>query len=314
VRIGPLLCSTLLLMQATCDRPTAVRGANLYVVTCEAEVYKFDTRVRRVVEQYDLATRAGTSSLLPVVPGPIEVCLVYGGTFDPQASVFYALVPAQGKQTVDPIRYTLGGFSVPTMSVVSRVDAGAWQAHPPCLVRRGGAPPQVVQEAECTMPSEPLKAFAPTYRDDHNTILARSGSRALVGVMAPGHQFVAVADESTKTLVPIQDVTLATQAYVHLAPGGSHVLVEDTVLNGAERTTTGTIHLYSATTGLVIKTISDDRIRAFSFLGMSPDGMALYLSKDGPSFLDLGMKFGPEQVDVLSLEDFPPATVFFSDR
>ena len=312
---SPLACLAFVLTQITCARPQAVRGAYLYEVTCEALVDKFDTRTERRVESSNLAARSGTPPLIPVVVGPVEVCLLNRVSFDATTSVFYAVVPARGKETVGPIGYSVLGFSVPAMSVVARSDAGMAE-YPPRLEPRAGTPPLVVAAGAWREPSEPLGAFAPEHRDRPNSVLARSGHRALVAVAtALGHpDLLGVADEERKTFAILQDPG-TTREYVHLVPGGSYVLVEDTVVSGTQRIKAGALHLYDSTTGGVVKTIADDRIRSFYFHGVSPNGKVLYELADAYWFLDLGVTFGAEQVENVMIEDFPSVPMtFFSDK
>ncbi len=315
-RIVLSVCAALAPLGAAGCHPKPPRGAFLYEVTCEARVEKFDTGSAQRVGDYALAQRSGQPPRIPVTPGPVEVCLANRPTFDATGSILYVLAPSTGKATEEPIDYALLGFSVPALSLVSHAPAATGVDHPPQLVPVAGAPPRVVLASAWTPPSEALASFAPDHRDVFNEVLARSGHRTLVRLTLPpdGHDALAVADEATHVLVRLQSGAVPSREYVHLSPGGTHVVVEEASASGPRASKTGTLRVYSAETGRALKTLSDERIRSFHWRGASPAGVALFQHDDQAWFLDLGVAFGVDQVETTTVDDFPLPAVFFADQ
>lgn len=287
----------------------------LYVVTCEGLLYKYDTRSERLVQSSDLGALPGKPPIVPKVDGAIEVCLLYDVKFDPASSTFYAAIPATGKQSDGPIAYSVARVAVPQLSVLQRVNAGEWDSmSPPRLVWQPGGTPRAVSEDDVQWPSEPLGTFGPAHEERGNSIIARSGTHALLKAPSAPFTEYAVADESKKTAVFLRDLGNSRPDYVHLAPGGDYVFVEDIVVPKTEPEKTGRVRLYSATTGAVVKTFADPRIRTSAFMGISPNGKVVYSKRGVPWFLNLGETFSASQVERVIGDEYPTPTAFFSAR
>jgi hypothetical protein len=306
----------LLAAQAGCIRPALPADRYLYEVSCSAKVEKFDAITQRKVDSYDLATRTGNPPLIPTAEGPLETCLANGTVFDRNASVFYTLVPSEKGPADAAMDYRILGFSIPAVSLVMQMPAGTRLEHAPHIEVQPGAHPQVLQQLEWKPKTEEdLSTFAPAHKAIANRILETSADRALVRLFeGEGGLTLGVADSATKKLVRLQGPLATTPEHVHLAPGATHVLVEDVAGAGPKATKTGTLRLYDAATGLALKAFSDPHVAKLYFLGISPGGKVLYGLLDDYWFLDLGVTFPPATVQPAAKDDFPAPVVFSADR
>jgi hypothetical protein len=305
-----------LLASGACAHARPQGGRFLYEISCAAVVDRFDSIERRHTDHYDLARRSGDPPLVPAATGTLDVCLVNRPLFDPGASVFYAVVPTQGHPQSDgTLDYRVLAFSVPGINFVKQLPGGQRLDQPPDLTLGPGGIVRVSPTPAILRTEEDLATFGPARRALPNRILETSGDRTLLRLYdADGAPIFAVALGESRTLVRLQGPIVTTAENVHLAPGGTHVLVEETALSGAKAVKTGRARLYDASTGAVMKTFDDPRIARLVFRAIAPTGVALYQLHDESWFLDLGASFGPDAVARPVLEDFPAPVVFFADR
>ena len=88
---------------------------------------------------------------------------------------------------------------------------------------------------------------------------------------------------------------------------------------GSNAVKTGTVGLYDAKTGSLVKVVSDPHVTQMMFRGISSNGRVLYDNRDDNYWiLDLGIALGTENVWRPRPEDVtlacPPPVVFFSAR
>jgi hypothetical protein len=292
----------------------------LYQLSCDAKLERFDTATRQRTGTYDLTKASGSAALVPTVVGPLEVCLTNQTVFDPRASVFYTLVPLQARPRDDgTMAYRVLGFSIPAVALVTQVAAGspglAFQRPPHLALDPMGGVRVVGASDWPPRMTEDLSLFAIDHDPAPNRILEMSGHRALLSLTgAPGGPVFAVADEASRTLVRLQGPVSTTNDNVHLTPGGTHVLVEETVTAGSRATKTGRVRLYDGATGVVTQSFVAPQTEKMSFRGISPGGKVLYDLLDRYWFLDLGRTFTTDPVERSLQPEFPPPSVFFSDR
>lgn len=291
----------------------------LYQLSCDAKLERFDTVTQKRTGAYDLTKVAGVGALIPAATGPLEVCLTRSAVVDSRASVFYTVVPSQAQPAEDgPTGYRVLGFSLPSVALVVPGAGGSVPVPfdaPPRLV------PDPSRGARTVGPSDPppaltedLSLFAGAHSPAPNRILETSRHRALLSLTGEAGPAFAVADEGTHSFVRLQGPMATTVDNVHLAPGGTHVLVEETSAAGGRATKTGRVWLYDAATGAVSQTIMAPQITKLPFRGISPDGKVLYDLLDDYWFLDLGRTFTADPVERPLEPEFPPPAVFFSDR
>jgi hypothetical protein len=295
------------------------RGRYLYEVSCLARLQKFDTVTGQRIASYDLSSRTGSDRLIPPNRGMVETCLANSTVFDEGASVFYTLVP--GSEHTDPTQdYKVLGFSIPAVSLAMQRPAGRaeWADMPWRLEVRPGSAPALVPEPTFESRQLDLSLVSPSLKGVPNQVQAASGNRTLVELLGSKTWTGAIVDTSAKTYVPLGP--FHPGGLVHLSPGGTHVLVEETDAAGGK---IGKDDLYEVATAKLVKTLSDARIKKLDFRGIAPTGRVLYAHGDATSgdfgngpyvLLDLGVTFPPEQVSLVVDEDFPAPVVFFADR
>jgi hypothetical protein len=249
----------------------------------------------------------------------VETCLANSTVFDEKASVFYTLVP--GSEHTDPTQdYKVLGFSIPAVSLVVQRRAGRaeWAEMPWRLEVHPGSAPALVPEPTSESRELDLAMVSPSLKREPNQAEAASGSRTLIELLGSKTWTGAIVDPIAKTYVQVGP--FHPDGLVHLSPGGTHVLVEETDAAGGK---IGKDDLYEVATGMLVKTFSDARIKKLDFRGIAPTGRVLYARGDatsgdfgnGPYFLlDLGVTFPPNQVTRVVDEDFPAPVVFFADR
>jgi hypothetical protein len=106
-----------------------------------------------------------------------------------------------------------------------------------------------------------------------------------------------------------QDVPLTVAGRVHLAPGGSAVLVEET--DTADRPT-GKLVIFNASSGKRQKEFTVPAIAGLYFLAISPTGRVVYHKGDEYRFVNLKMTFRSSSVERPGGGDIPP--LFFADE
>jgi hypothetical protein len=304
---------------ALAAEPSRHRGRYLYEVSCLARLQKFDTMTGQRIASYDLSSRTGTERLIPPNRGMVETCLANSTVFDEKASVFYTLVP--GSEHTDPTQdYKVLGFSIPAVSLVVQRPAGRaeWAEMPWRIEVRPGSVPALVPEPTSESRQLDLSTVSPSLKRVPNQVEAASGRRTLIELLGSKTWTGAIVDPIAKTYVPVGP--FHPYGLVHLSPGGTHILVEETDAAGGK---IGKDDLYEVATGKLVRTFADARIKELEFRGIAPTGRVLYAHGDatsgdfgnGPYVLfDLGVTFPPDQVTVVVAEDFPPPVVFFADR
>ena len=70
------------------------------------------------------------------------------------------------------------------------------------------------------------------------------------------------------------------------------VLVEAMAGDSTSPERSGSLALYDAATGRVVKSVTDSRTKSLSFLALSPDGRVIYHANDRYVLVDLGVRFG----------------------
>jgi hypothetical protein len=312
------LIALLLGSVTACQRRSAA-ARYLYVVTCDASVYKYDTVENRREASYDLSQAPGAQQFIPADHGGLNGCLAYQAEFDPAASVFYIVAASQARVKPDGTPdgtkdYRVLGFSVPAIGLVKNMPAGSNLTDPPHLELGSDSALKLTPAAEWRPPTDiDVSTFAPNREKLFNQIIDRSGDRALLRIFVadPKELSLAVADTKSKTVVRLQSPPPATALRAHLAPGGEAVLIEATAVAG-DPTKTGRLALFDANTGSLLEEISDPRVRDQYFLAISPNGRAVYHTGDAYSFVDLKRSFPATPVGHV-LDSSNPA-IFFADR
>lgn len=306
---------------AAAATPTMAPGRYLYQLSCDGRLDKFDTEANRKVGDYDLTQRSGSPPLVPAAPAVLEVCLTNHPVFDGASSILYTVVPVElNAPSGASVGYRVLGFSIPEIVLVKRSPPSAALDHAPHLVLRPGADPQVMSETDWSARAEEtLVDFTPDRRQLPNRVLETSGERVLLRLFATdGSPVLAVADRIRKTLVRLPALPAMTIEHSHLAPGGSHVIVEDTQVaspgSAGSIVKTGKVCLYDATTGTSVAEFSDPHVARLIYRGVSPRGHVLYQLDSESWFVNLGRTFPAIPVVPVLADDFPPPTVFFADR
>lgn len=283
-----------------------VGGRYLYVVNCDAQIDKLDTVTESKVLSYNLAARTGKLKLIPTDPGVLDGCLAYQARYDPAAAVFYIVAPKQVRQKSNGTKdYLLLGFSLPRVLLVKQVSAGKGLPEPPSLddlvPYSGGVRPDSARLAKLD-----VSTLAPDHQQIQNQVLESSGDRYLVRLFTadPQELVLAVANLRTKQLTRLQTLPATTALKAHLAPGGSHVMVETSDANR--------LLLYDSTTGHQVKELAAALIAGKNYLAIAPDGKAVYRSANAYQFIKLGLRFSP--VAVWHPDGVEASATFFADR
>jgi len=318
MRVRIALWAALAFGGAACahGRPAA-QARFLYQLSCDARLDRFDTVGQKRTGTYDLTKVTGTAPLIPAVTGALEVCLTRQAVFDARAGVFYTVVPSQAQPPGDgPMSYRVLGFSLPAVALVlPGATAPVPFDAPPRLLPDPSRGARMAGPADAPPAlSEDLSTFAAGRPAPANKILETSRRRALLLLTGEAGPAFAVADESAHTLVRLQGPIATTADNVHLVPGGSHVLVEETSAARPRATKTGRVWLYDAATGAVVWSATAPQIARLPFRGISPGGKVLYDLLDEEWFLDLGRTFTTDPVERPLEPEFPPPALFWSDR
>ncbi len=291
-----VLIAIALLAGTSLASPFPLSPRFMYVVGCAATIDKVDLRTGLTVASYDLAKRTGGRPLVPVVEGTFDACLSNDLVFDARSSIFYTVVPTTDVPGPDGKKdYRVLGFSVPAVRVARVIAAGRSQLSPPGirLDPRGAIRVLPAPEPDIALDVD-LTGFTPERKPLVNQVLEQSGGRALLRLYVgkPQELVLAVADLGRGTLVRLEGLPRTTAPGVHLAPGGTHVLVEAMAGDSTSPERSGSLALYDAATGRVVKSVTDSRTKSLSFLALSPDGRVIYHANDRYVLVDLGVRFG----------------------
>jgi hypothetical protein len=293
-----ILLAVLLVGTPACQSPPAA-GRYLYAISCDARVGKFDTLAQQKLNDYDLAERTGKEQIIPRGKGTLDVCLANDLAYDADTFIFYVLAPLQARLKPDgTMDYRVLGFSVPGLQLVKNLPGGDSLSIPPHLQIGPAGAVKAVKDSEWSPLTDlDLSSFAPDGKRLPNQILEVSGDAVLLRLFTANQNelSLAVAHRQSKTLVRLQDLIATAAPNVHLAPGGSEVLVEDTG-SGPKVVKSGKFSIYSAKTGRLIKTYSDPRVKDLYFLAISPTGKVIYSSMDNYWFQDLGRTYPADAV------------------
>jgi hypothetical protein len=294
----------------------AQSGRYVYVVLCDARVDKLDTASDRVAETYDLARRSGPRQLIPQVDGVLDGCLANETIYFASKSTFYTVVPTQAESRPDGSNdYRILGFSVPELQLVSDVAAGTGLGEAPHLEFDPAGIPKAIDQSKWVPQTDvDISRFRFAGAATRNEILESSAGHYLLRLFDRriDELTIAVADEESKALVVLRDLPPTTALNVHLAPGGSYVLVEETGETRTSAVKTGRIVLYDSKTGSRIRSLSNPQIRKLYFLAISPNGKAIYHDSRNYIFVDLEQK---ASTDVVVLPPTVPSPgLFFADR
>jgi hypothetical protein len=290
-------------------RAQTIAGRYLYVVGCGASVDKLDTIAERKIGTFDLAQRTGRTHPIPSGTGTLDGCLANQAVYDVKTSLFYTVVPVEAAAKPDGSKdYRALAFSIPNLKLVENIPAGTNLDDPPRLEIGSGNRVKVVDASAWTpQTSLDLSGFAPDRKQIPNQVLEQSGGYVLVLLFTAdaNEPVAAVASVRTKMVVRLQDIPSAVPANMHLVPGGTDVLIEETTANGAQPEKTGRLSLYDALTGRRIRDLSDPHIKELSFLAVSPSGKAIYHKNENYRFISLGTAFGTDEVRRPIPVDYP---------
>jgi hypothetical protein len=311
---APLLALALLQPGFCLPGQAATASRFLYVISCDARVDKLDTLVDRKVETYDLAKRTGKESLIPIVQGGLDSCLASQAVYDSSASVFSTAVPVSNEAKADGTKdYRVLTFSVPRMELVKQERGGESLDAPPHLELQSGTLKILKPSDWMPQTDLDLSAYSPDKAQTPNQILESSGDRVLLRLFtADDKQLVlAVADRKTQRLARLRGVPTTVAPSVHIAPGGSYVLIEETG-TGEQPGKTGKLVLFNAVTGRAQKELSDSHIKDLYFLAVSPTGRVVYHSSDNYWLVRLKLRFAPVPVSRPISKGYP--AFFFAGR
>lgn len=118
-----------------------------------------------------------------------------------------------------------------------------------------------------------------------------------------------------KKLLPIEIGIETNALFVHLAPGGNYLVVEETVKDKSQKRT-GRLFIYDGMRGTLVKEVADPMVASMNFLALTPNGRAVYNSDGSFRIVKLGMQFGTEKVTRVVVSGVPNDTIpfFFASR
>jgi len=277
-------------------------GRFAYVLYCDASLDKVDTATGAVVRRVNVAALA-PSTAKAAKPGTMDGCVAEGMVFAREQATMYVLTATSARADAGGRKsYRLLSFRLPGVTLAGDVAAGEGLKEAPSIMADGLGGAKVVRDA----PAQRATADWSGYE-----VLETSANVALVRVPAGDLTRLELAvgrDEGTKTLVPLRDLPETTALNVHLAPGGGEVMVEERL--GSAKT--GRIVVYDAATGERVKTVAAEAVKTFGFVGLAPDGAAIY--RRGEEYRVVKLGFAGKNVTVERPAAEAAAMLFFADR
>jgi hypothetical protein len=309
-----VLLLTFLLLPKICLPGQTTTGRFLYVVSCDARLDKLDTIADRKVKTYDLAKQTGKESLIPIVLGALDSCLVSQAIYDSTTSLFSTVVPATNEPKTDGTKvYRILSFSVPGLELVKQWSDSESLNAPPHLELQSGTLKILKPSDWMPQTSFDLTTYSPDKTRIPNQILESSGDRVLLRLFTADDKrlVLAVADRKTQKLVKLQGVPTTVAPNAHIVPGGGYVLVEETG-TGEKPDKTGRLALFDAVSGKLKKELNSSHVKDHYFLAVSPTGRVVYHLSDKYQFIHLKMRFPPAPVNRPIPKGYP--AFFFSDK
>ena len=299
---GALLAASLL---AAVPGVPETPGRFLYVITCDGRLDKIDTLGSEKKVSVHLAERTGKLRLIPDAGGTLDGCLTYGAAFDARRSVVNTVAPVTAEPLPDGTRnYRALSFSVPGLELINSRPAAEHAALPPKLSLQQGEL-KIIPDGE----------WSPPTFSAGTQVLAHSGLISLLRVFTEDRRelVLATGDARTKAVVKMMDLPSTTALNAYLAPGGSMVLVEETVAQrNGKAAKTGRIFLFDGMAGKPLRQLSDARVKTSYFLAISPNGRAMYHS--GETYWSLNLETTFPAVPVTRANAEPALGFFFFDQ
>nr|WP_295664495.1 hypothetical protein [Polymorphobacter sp.] len=298
MRLSLWLAVALIAAPVAARTPSAL-PRTLYRALCDGRVETIDTVTART-RTTDLAAKLGTAPVRGVAGATFDGCLLNQAVYDAVARRFYSVVPDTATTSGDgTIGYRVLGISVPGLLPGGVVKRFASQSEVPRMAIVAG---KVVAapDAETTLD---LSNFD-RERTTRNQRIEASGSKVLLRLFDGDALVLAVADLRAKTVVRLRGLLPTTALNVHFTPGGGQVYVE--AVDG-KAVKTGTAATYDASTGALLRTLTDPRIAHLSFVAIAPLGKAVYEAEGTVALVDLGARFTEDPVTSVT-----PSAVFFA--
>ncbi len=312
----------LAMMLAACSGPSPAVGDGergqsadlaaryLYVVDCIGRVDKIDTLQQKLVASHVLTE--GAPPLIRKDDTVFNGCTAQAPLINANGTEI-SMIGTKAVHTDGAYDLQLLTFSLAQWTLVDAKPLGrSWAWAPLRLVRDGDGTMRVMAR----MARAPSVQFYRAQSADGGTtsgpIQQYSAGVALVSPLPASRPEDALTlglvdvDASAPALVRAAKVPYTAPDYVHLAPGGAFVVVEEATAPTSRADAplrTGLLRLYDAT-GAMLSELHDHALRGsasfeMSFVAITPNGLAVYADRDRHAyhFVRLGRTFANVPVE-----------------
>ncbi|MCZ2133894.1 MAG: hypothetical protein LC098_00445 [Burkholderiales bacterium] len=284
----------------------------LYVVDCIGRVDKIDTLQQELAASHVLTEPMALPSApwvaLPLIEGGRDGCLTQSPLINADGTEL-SLIASKGARTdADGMMdYQILTFRLPQWTLVAAKHWGRADDNRLQLVRDGDGALRVLADPPQTTAGRSY-AFGAGGNAIWGKWVQRSAGVSLIALSGPRRdEFLlglAKVDGDAGGLVRIANDLYTDPRFVHLAPGGTFVLVEEVTPSDNRPLRTGRLRLYDST-GAMAGELHDDTLPGstwgeMTFVTITPNGYAVYVDRYSGAyrFVPLGRTFANEPVEV----------------